>query len=100
MKLSLVHPRSGLLEGEIEWDPSAGTLTGDPASRVLALVRLAEADGAVWIDPPPASIPIEDPLRSREQMAAILGLNWRCPELAGDYPTVPDHTPDLPGVVN
>ena len=100
MKLSLHNLRTNEFESELEWDPDTGSLEGDLAARVLDIIEVIVADGSVGIHPHPADFPVDDPLRSREQMAAVLGTRWRCPELAADYPKVVDNTPDWPGVVN
>ena len=67
------------------WDDVAGTVAGPGASAVLALVR----QGWVSYGPHPrASWPLgEGALRSRRDMAALIGHAWAVPpELLADYP--------------
>lgn len=100
MKLSLFDLKTGKPVGQLDWQPTTGELSGTLAARVLEVVEMVKRDGSIEIHPIPNSWPIDDPLRSRRQMAAILAHLWRVPELAEFYPTRPDETPDFPGTVN
>lgn len=78
---------------DFEWDEEAGTVSGASAE----VIRAAAKDGGVPLNPLPAFHDFgPDPLRSRADMAAIIGYLHQLPEaLAGDYPVVADE----PGVV-
>lgn len=70
------------------WDAEAGTVTGPSAEAI----REAAADGGVPLHPAPAWHTFSaEPLKSRADMAAIVGYLHQLPEeLAGDYPAVDD----------
>lgn len=71
-----------------EWDERTGAVTGPSAE----LVKEAAADGGVPLHPAPAWHPFgAEPLKSRADVAAIIGHLHQLPEdLAGDYPAVDD----------
>lgn len=76
---------------DLVWDAAAGALHGAGADWVLA--RLA--DGVVPLHPyPDMHVLSAAPLRSRADMAAVLGWQHRLPaELAGDYPARDEPAP-------
>ena len=71
-----------------EWDERTGAITGPSAD----LVKEVAADGGVPLHPAPAWHTFSaEPLKSRADMAAIVGYLHQLPEeLAGDYPAVED----------
>lgn len=77
-----------------DWDDLAGTVAGPGAPAVLALVR----QGWVSYGPPPrASWPLgKGALRSRRDMAALIGHAWAVPvELLADYPELEGEAPEV-----
>lgn len=73
---------------EFEWDEETGELCGRDAERVGELVAKIAAMGEIVSHPYPTTYEIRDPLRSRREMAVILGAFWRLPaDLANEYPT-------------
>jgi len=94
MKLTLVT-FAGKIDGELDWDPETGNLSGPQAEMIRSVAQEAQAAGIISIDPAPASFSITDPLKNRSEMAALLGNFWKLPpELADDYPVV--ENPILP----
>jgi len=88
----------------LDWDEQAGTVSGPGAALLLALW----AEGSAIIVPPPgAAWPLgPDSLRSRTDMAALIGQAWCVPPFLVDaYPVdnggFPDKTyTDADGVVH
>lgn len=70
------------------WDPDRGELGGPGA----VVIRERIADGAVVAHPMPWGWTLgDDPLRSWQDMAAIVGSEWELPaELVPHYPRQPD----------
>lgn len=67
------------------WDPEAGTVTGPDAAQVRELAKPgAILDG----HPRPRTLRLGmDPLKSRRDMAVVVGTNWQVPEeLLPSYP--------------
>lgn len=74
---------------DLVWDESAGTLSGDGEEWLRELMSA----GSVRCHPGPGHTHTlsTDPLRSRTDMAALIGCSHRIPaELAEDYPFGPD----------
>lgn len=88
MKLTLLN-RDGSRAGILEWDEDAGTLSGELADEALEIISRVVRDGSVSVHPRPNQISIRDPLHDRREMAAVLDLYWRVPELARYYPAGP-----------
>lgn len=85
-----------------DWDDVAGTVSGPGAVEIR---RLAKAGGVPMHPLPAGHLFSADPLKSRTDLAAIIGLQHRLPpELADAYPDLiegkadPDYKDDLPGV--
>lgn len=78
------NPRVGPLV--FDWDEVAGTVSGPGAADIMAWVR----QGNVPLHPQPCTHFLSDaPLKSRADMAAIVGYLHRLPpELADAYPAV------------
>lgn len=78
---------------DFEWDEAAGTVTGISADAI----RAAAAEPGVPLHPAPAFHSFSaTPLKTRADMAAIVGYLHHLPdELADDYPTIDDE----PGLV-
>lgn len=79
------HGREPLV---FDWDDETGALRGPGADTIADMATW----GTVDLHPTPAVHELgADPLRSKEDMAAIVGAYWQCPDdLAPFYPTVPD----------
>lgn len=71
-----------------DWDSVSGTVSGTSAE----LIRQAAAEGGTRVHPMPAFHEFgAEPLKSRTDMAAIIGLLHQLPtELADAYPVVDD----------
>lgn len=74
-----------------DWDEVAGTVSGPDAD----YIRSRAAAGGMPINPPPSHHEFSaEPLKSRTDVAAIIGLWHRVPDdLIAWYPQVPAATP-------
>jgi hypothetical protein len=72
---------------EFEWDPATGELAGRDAHAVRGWAEQAQRNGYATGHPHPTRYVAKDPLRSRSEMAVILGnVWWLSPDLMDAYP--------------
>lgn len=71
-----------------DWDEATGTVTGPDAAEIVAMSKW----GGIGAHPLPWAVEFSaEPLRSKTDMAAIIGLEHQLPEdLAPYYPRLPD----------
>lgn len=81
----------GVDQGWVDWNPETGDVDGPLSQEIKELAELARIDGFVLTMPPPGSIKISDPLKSKVEFAALIGMDYMMPkELAPHYPKTKD----------